>query len=85
MQQIALTAMTPTVVLMRPTRAERGYAELAIHLLREAGVADEDITAHHTKASPRADAAMEAWYHEETGEHIRAGVVKAEMRRMVCQ
>ena len=62
---------------------ERGYAELAILLLRDNGVSDVEILRDYTLPQPRADRAWERQYRAETGLRIRARDVKQRMREML--
>lgn len=79
------TATSPLLHDLALTREhERGYAALAVLLLRENSISDTDIARYYTLPSPRADRAMEAAYFHETGRHIEAVNVKARMRELIC-
>jgi hypothetical protein len=70
--------------IIRVAQVERDLAELAVALLRDGDVTDEEIRTHYTRLCPQADRAYERLYWMEHGLCISAVRVKAHMRRLLA-
>jgi hypothetical protein len=71
------------IVRTPTTDDERGYALVALAILRGNDIPDTEILEHYTKPMPRADLALELAYYQENGVRIRAARVKLCMRQLL--
>lgn len=83
MAGVAARLNTAQCLLAQVMEHEQGYAALAILILRENGVSDDEILRHFTTPNPRADRAVEAVYHAESGVRVLAVNIKRRMRELL--
>jgi hypothetical protein len=67
------------------TSTEESIASLAVALLRDGGMSDEDILKRFTKVSAQVDRTFEDDYYREHGVTVSAKAIKQAMRAIVTQ
>lgn len=75
--------LTFPAVAVETAAQEKGLAELAVLILRENGLTDEDILRKYTEPSPKIDKKQERIWLRETGRVIAAVRVKQWMKRLL--